>query len=85
MIHCFDLVATLLNIYRYRLLEVNHDTKMVYPVRVTSDTLKEKSIKAYSQSEFVQAIAKVLQSPRSKSVVQSLIARSNDTQAQTAT
>ena len=50
VIHCFDLVALLLNIYRHRFLEVNHDTKMVYPVRITSDTLQEKSIKAYSQS-----------------------------------
>ena len=94
MQHSLDLIAPALNRYRYRLFTVDHEQQMVYPVRV--DFPEEEDIKdptgewrslkmpgsewATTQDEFLKKIARILQSPRVRSVIHSLLARTNEVQ-----
>ncbi|MGH7171820.1 MAG: hypothetical protein ACRELG_16205 [Gemmataceae bacterium] len=94
MQHSFDLIAPALNRYRYRLFTVDHEQQMVYPVRV--DFPEQESVEdpprggrslklpasdwATTQDEFLKEIARILQSPRVRSVIHSLLARSNEVQ-----
>jgi hypothetical protein len=69
--HSFDVIAPALENYRHRLLFVQHAKQLVYPVQVDSH-------EAASQDEFMKLVADILNSPEVRSVLHSLIARSNE-------
>ena len=84
--HSFDLIAPALNRYRYRLFTVEHDGEMVYPVTVyaegvgfpADEIIFEQHASAATQDQFLGFIAQILKADQVRSVIQSLIARSNE-------
>lgn len=82
-IHQLDVIAPALDFYRHRILEVKHPEKFVYPARIIAPgsdigPFTGGVVNAESQEEFENLIRKVLQSSSLVSVIQSLIARSNE-------
>lgn len=90
--HQFDLIAPMLDDYRYRVLVAMHKQKLVYPVYVEAECLRPESSaydgfppdvidgpsEAATEQEFLELVGKVLRSPQIRSVIQSLIALSNE-------
>lgn len=84
--HSFDLIAPILNRYSYRLFTVEHDAEMVYPATVfavdvgfsVDEFSSIPNSSAATQEEFLQLIGQILKANRVRSVLQSLIARSNE-------
>jgi hypothetical protein len=80
-----ELVAPALDRYRYRLLHAWHANDFVYPVNVQSNVRDEPFLPpgsqppvAATQEQFLELVGAILSSSKAKSVVQSLIAQSND-------
>ena len=89
--HSFDIVAPALNGYRHRILTITHDQSLIYPVFFSADEVEEGETdpqvnrlarSAFSEAEFIQMLSNALQSGYVRSVVNSLIARSNETRAE---
>ena len=82
----FDLIAPALDRYRYRLFTMEHDKQLVYPVRLDLGGFCFPGefgnyldwVDAASQDEFVRWVAEIFKCERVRSVIHSLIARSND-------
>ncbi|HWG47140.1 MAG TPA: hypothetical protein VN688_30530 [Gemmataceae bacterium] len=81
----FDLHAPALGGYRHRLFAVGHEPDTFYPVTVEAEcfagptTLNEPDFPtAATQDEFLKLIGQVLQSREVRSIIQTLIARSNE-------
>ena len=74
--HQFDIVAPALNKYRYRVLVASHKPDLVYPVviRWSPDAYEIE----YSESELLHALGNILSSVSVRSVIDSLIAKSNE-------
>ena len=89
--HSFDVVAPALNGYRHRILTVMHDKSLIYPVFFSTGEVEEEAdiqvssiaLGAYSEVEFLKMLSNALQSGYVLSVVNSLIARSNEALAET--
>lgn len=97
--HTLDIVAPLLNDYRYRLLVVKHDKDMIYPVTIYNrsknsrealvgylvenvipktslEEVSEQAIfPANTQAEFLGALKTIFNSPTTRSILESLLAR----------
>jgi hypothetical protein len=84
VLHHFELIAPALGRYRYRLFTAGHKDEFVYPVEVKTNE-GEEPIEAATQQEFLKVLGQVLWSSRARSVIQSLIAQSNDAHGQNAT
>lgn len=85
--HEFDLLAPALDGYRHRILTARHALIFVYPVRILSfarptdgrlDVDKDGWRLASTELEFVAAVRAILRSREVQSVVDSLLARSNE-------
>lgn len=82
--HHLEIVAPALNGYRHQLLTVKHDKNLVYPVSFVTDEpagddeLHAFSSTAYTEEEFIKLLTGALQSGYVLSVINSLIARSNE-------
>jgi hypothetical protein len=81
--HKFVVIAPALDRYRHLLFNVNHDPNQVYPVTVKAQCLEGYDHEsqwptAESQDEFLKLISLIFASRETKSVIQSLIAQSND-------
>ena len=85
--HSFDVVAPAINGYRHRILTITHDKSLIYPVFFSTGDLGEEEanaqansviLSAYSEAEFIKMLSNALQSGYVLSVVNSLIARSNE-------
>ena len=82
--HHFSIAAPALNGYRHEILRVKHDKGLVYPVSFVTDELTEddelhvSSSTAYTEAEFIELLTGALQSGYVLSVINSLIARSNE-------
>lgn len=78
-VHRLEIVAPALNNYRYQLFRCRHDTEFVYPVYVDEGEIPDDGIldadDANSEAEFNQLVRKRLNSKRTVSVLQSLLAR----------
>lgn len=82
----FDIVAPALNGYRHRLFALYHHMALVYPItfvlssEIASETMpfSRGDREAYSEEDFTEKLGSVLQSNYTTSVIQSLIARSNE-------
>ena len=82
-LHHFDVVVPSLQSYTHRLLSVEHSRKLAYPVSIQAQYCQEpdaliKGCTAHSQDEFIELLGKVLELSSVISVLQSLIARSNE-------
>lgn len=82
-----NLIAPMLKNARFGILTATHDSEQVYPVEVQADIFRptdESDVGYWSpplavdESEFFQLLRKVLNSPHTKSLINSIIARSND-------
>jgi hypothetical protein len=71
--HFFELIVPQLNRYRYRLFQAVHAIDAVYPVRVYQADGPQGN--ADTQQEFIQKVTEVLSSPRTRGIIQSLLAR----------
>jgi hypothetical protein len=96
--HQLDLIASVLDGYRHRLLAATHERDLVYPVTVEAECFKPaptsgdigealESVtvpepdwrpRAYTEQEFIDLVSKALRSGEVRSIIQSLIARSNE-------
>lgn len=79
--HAFELIAPALSNYRYKVLSANHHHNRVYPVGVEAECFESTSIPerlAHTQEEFIEIIGEVLHSGEIRSVIHSLLARSNE-------
>jgi hypothetical protein len=86
--HQLDLIAPALDGYRYRLLTAKHQKDLLYPVTVEAacfppvedEYIGEDSYsrQADTQQEFMKLVGQVLRSGEVRSVIQSLIARTNE-------
>jgi len=90
--HQFDLVATALGGFRRRVLIATHSKELVYPVAVEAEcfhfedrnsefeipVLRPGQREADTEQEFINIVKKVFRSSQFRSLLQSLIARSND-------
>jgi hypothetical protein len=79
----FYIVAPALDRYRYLLFSVRHAPELVYPATVVAAWFREDEHFEYDpvaagQQEFTELIGRVLSSPQTRSVIHSLIARSNE-------
>jgi hypothetical protein len=86
VVHHFDIVAPALDRYRYRLFTVSHDRALVYPVTLSApwqDDWNQRDEEASTQDEFVKRMAGLLTSDHVKSVIQSLVAQSNESKQPT--
>ena len=81
--HYLEIIAPSLERYRFRLLTAKHEASLVYPVTIESDAFDRPvtRVVADTQEEFVEGIGKVLRSSRARSVIHSLIARTNEMRA----
>ena len=80
LIH-FDIVAPALASYRHRLLEVTHKREFAYPAFVAAvcfEHLGFQTRQADTEEEFMVIVSDVFRSGETRSVLQSLIARSNE-------
>jgi hypothetical protein len=80
----FYVVAPALDRYRYLLFSVRHDPQLVYPATIVAECLRQipgPYPKAEGQQHFTALIGQVLSSRETRSVIHSLIARSNDAKA----
>ena len=90
-VHSLDLIAPALNDYRKSLLSASHAKDMIYPVTVRSEGLSpadqgllpipvsgsdQKTVS--SQAELIEVVRRVLRSGYVRSLIHSLIARSNE-------
>ena len=88
-IHAFEIVAPALGRYRYRLFTASHRPDLVYPVRVNAPfqfvygRASVSEIDVPSQDELFSAIGAILNATQARSVIQSLIAQSNETSQNT--
>lgn len=82
VVHQLDVIAPALGGYRHRLLQVSHRQDRVYPATVSGPGLEALSEwgdkEAYTQQELLKLIGASLQSGEAKSLLLSLIARSNE-------
>jgi len=79
--HHFDLIAPALSRYRYRLFTASHATDMAYPVVIDFSSYVEgfsETKEASTQESFFQLVGKIFNSRHTRSVIQSLLARSNE-------
>ena len=79
--HTFILVAPALERYTYSLFAVKHDVGLVYPAAVESQAVQDvwkNDAVAATQEEFTHLIFKVLNDNKTKAVISSLLARSNE-------
>lgn len=97
--HQLDLIAPAYYWYQHRILTATHQEKLVYPVEVTAECFRvggsvpkvnytpfdRGEATASTQGEFLEIVATVLRSAEVSSVIQSLIARSNEKQQETST
>ena len=74
VMHSFYLVAPAMNKYRYRLLYVTHDVAL-YPLNIVFDPANSQ-VTAKSQDAFVEQLGKLLSSEKTITIVQSLVAQS---------
>ncbi len=83
----FYVIAPALDRYRVLLFSVTHRPELVYPVTVIDECLCDEEVyderdsgypEAADQKEFTRLLSIVLASPRTRSVIQSLLARSNE-------
>ena len=78
-VHRFEIIAPGLNNYRYQLLRCHHDIDFVYPVHVVLGDPLDEAVSnweaADTEAEFNQLVRKQLNSKRTVSVLQSLLAR----------
>lgn len=82
----FDIVAPALNGYRHRLFGVYHEIGLVYPITfiVSAEIMSQlkwlsmDNLKSFTEEDFTQRLGKVLKSSYTTSVIQSLLARSNE-------
>lgn len=78
-VHRFEIIAPVLNNYRYQLIRCHHDLEFVYPVQVVWGDPPEGAISdwdiANTEAEFNEFVRKQLNSKRTVSVLQSLLAR----------
>ena len=76
--HHFEIIAPALSGYRYRLFTVEHAKDQVYPACITQPNAP--TIHAMDQEKFIEEIAKLLAAPKTRSVLHSLIAQSQELQ-----
>jgi hypothetical protein len=86
----FELIAPILDYYHYRIFAVSYDREQVYPVFLyappegySPTENKSPSARAETQEAFLAEVSKILDDRKVKSVIQSLLARSNDSVAKT--
>jgi hypothetical protein len=73
-VYYFELVAPALDNYRYRLFGISHGVEF-YPVRIEFEEF-DGYRDAISESEFMDELAKIFSSERTKRIISSLIAQS---------
>lgn len=73
-VYYFELVAPALENYRYRLFEISHGVEF-YPVRIGFEGFDGYS-DAKSENEFMEELANIFSSERTKRIISSLIAQS---------
>lgn len=89
--HHFDIVAPALNSYRHRLFSVTHDENLVYPVshnapfdgdihHAISEVHGIYTNEANTENDFLIALKEIFRTRRVLSVINSLVARSNEAQ-----
>jgi hypothetical protein len=82
--HTFVLIAPALERYSYSLFSVEHDKNLVYPAAVASPALNDLreysdgAVAASSQGEFTKLMGIILQDDKTRAVVSSLLAKSNE-------
>lgn len=80
--HTFVLIAPALERYSYSLFTVEHEKNLVYPAAVESPALDtrfpDEVVEASSQDEFTQIMGAILKHDKTKAVISSLLARSNE-------
>src|SRR5437764_5610666 len=79
----FQLVAPGLGYYQYRLFSVQHPPQLVYPVGIKAPGILFHPVEstgvsvdygeANTQEEFIDCVSRILHSPRTKAIIQSLI------------
>lgn len=82
----FYVVAPALDRYRYLLFSVRHGPELVYPATIDAPGVVGEfgvSPEADGQQEFTELIGQVLSSRQTRSVIHSLIARSNEARVPT--
>ena len=84
--HQLDLIAPVLDGYRHRLLAATHERDLVYPVQVDAECFEVSSAeaRAHTEEEFIGIVSIALHSHQVRSIIQSLIARSNERRGNTA-
>ena len=73
-VYYFELVAPALDNYRYRLFEISHGVGF-YPVRIEFEEFACPR-DAISENDFMEELAKIFSSERTKRIISSLIAQS---------
>jgi len=85
MAHDLDIVAPALG-YEHRILTVAHGKELVYPATLMAMTSPGEAFRGecFSEHDLIVGLREVLSSPGVKSVIHSLIARSNELQLKAA-
>lgn len=86
--HRLVVVAPAFNAYRHTLIAALHSKDLAYPVEIRAEALAASEVfanapvttypKAYNDEHMNELVARALQSPETKAVILSLIAKSNE-------
>ena len=88
--HHLDVLVPVLNNYRHRLLSVTHAKDRAYPVVVQAEYCNDVLIslvngcQSFTQDHFMNLLGRILESQAIVSVLQSLIAQSNESRDENA-
>jgi hypothetical protein len=86
VVHNFDLVAPALDRVRERILVVSHERNRVYPATLEAAVFfrnnRIDNRRAMSQEDFLKLLSEVIRSSEVRSSIESLLARSNETNVQ---
>lgn len=79
-VYDFYIVAPALNNYRYRLFSISHDVEF-YPLAIDESGVfdadgRDFEVQASNEEEFLEALATIFSSERTKGIISSLIAQS---------